>query len=383
MRYDINYQAMQKTADEINNTSKKIDDLNRRLETVRGNLSASLLLTSFMVPQCRIMVNNVAVRSASAKQAAALVKNFGNAINSIRAEYLGAENRVSAVLPGNAPESLRGAPTNGNVFANEFSKHFGWKEALAGAGYIGVLYNMFQQYKKSTSLSDYAKVGVNAYQFLSDAAKTYSNYMKIGNAVGKKTALTWWAKNITGIKPLGRVSTAKSPFTRFANNLTNKTSPFNAQAQFKNVVGNFKGANGVGKAFASWGGVILSGVSNYHDNRKEQANSNGQMSNARVIAETVTETAVDTVLAYGSGIVVGAAIAAFSPVALPGIVVVAATGVVVAGINAGVKTLTGKPTTEWISDTILDTGEAIGKAVGNAAKNVTKSVGSWFGKLLN
>ena len=49
----------------------------------------------------------------------------------------------------------------------------------------------------------------------------------------------------------------------------------------------------------------------------------------------------------------------------------------VAGLNAGVKALTGKTTTEWISDAVLDTGEAIG----NAAKNVSESIGSWFRKL--
>jgi len=49
----------------------------------------------------------------------------------------------------------------------------------------------------------------------------------------------------------------------------------------------------------------------------------------------------------------------------------------VAGLNAGVKALTGKTTTEWISDGILDTGKAIGNAVSGAAR----SIGNWFGKL--
>ena len=175
---------------------------------------------------------------------------------------------------------------------------------------------------------------------------------------------------------LSSSSTAKNPFTRFANNLTNKTSPFNAQ--FKNVVDNFKGANGVGKAVASWGAVAVNGVLNWFNNKDEQANSNGTMSDGRVIAETITETAVDTALTYGTGIVVGAAVtAALGTVAAPGVVVVAASGAVVAGLNAGVKALTGKTTTEWISDAVLDTGEAIG----NAAKNVSESIGSWFRKL--
>lgn len=266
------------------------------------------------------------------------------------------------------------------IFTDEFLSNYGWKEILSGAGYIGTIYNLINDIRDGKSWRDLAKTGVDTYRFLSGAAKTYNNYKKIGNAVGTKTAMAWWAKNITGLKPLGRASTAKNPFTRFANNLTNKTSPFNAQ--FKNIVNNFKGANGVGKAVASWGTVAVNGVLNWFSNKDEQANSNGTMSDGRVIAETITETVVDTALTYGTGIVVGGAVtAALGTVAAPGIVVVAASGAVVAGLNAGVKALTGKTTTEWISDTILDTGEAIGSAVSNAAKNVSESIGSWFGKL--
>lgn len=262
------------------------------------------------------------------------------------------------------------------IFTDEFWSNYGWKEILSGAGYIGTIYSLINDIKNGKTWRDFAKNGVNAYQFLSGAAKTYNNYKKIGNAVGTKTAMAWWAKNVTGLKPLGRASTAKNPFTRFANNLTNKTSPFNAQ--FKNVVDSFKGANGVGKAVASWGAVAVNGVLNWFNNKDEQASSNGTMSDGRVIAETITETAVDTALTYGTGIVVGAAVtAALGTVAAPGVVVVAASGAVVAGLNAGVKALTGKTTTEWISDAVLDTGEAIG----NAAKNVSESIGSWFRKL--
>lgn len=274
--------------------------------------------------------------------------------------------------------------TGSTSFADEFRKNFGWKEALSGAGYIGTIYDLADDIKSDIKegktwkdfLRSGAKNGVKTYQFLSGAVKTYKNYKKIGNAVGTKTAMTWWAKNITGWKPLGRASTAKSVVARFKNNLTNKTSPFNAQ--FKDIVKDFKGGNGVGKAVASWASVATTGVLNWLDNKEEQKNSNGTMSDGRVIAETITETVVDTTLTYGASIVVGAAVTAvIGPVAAPGILVVAASGVVLAGINAGVKAITGKTTTEWISDGILDTGKAVGKAVSKAAK----TVGKWFKKL--
>jgi len=265
-------------------------------------------------------------------------------------------------------------------FAEEFQSGFGWSELLKGAGYIGTIYNLVNDIKKGTTWKDLAKSGVDIYQFMTGAAKTFSNYKKIGNAVGTKKAMAWWARNITGLKPLGRASSAKNPFTRFVNNLTNKTSPFNAK--FKNVIDNFKGANGVGKAVASWAAVAVTGVANWFSNKEEQANANGTMSDGRVIAETVSETIIDTALTYGTGIVVGAAVtAALGTVAAPGVVVVAISGAVVAGLNAGVKALTGKTTTEWISDAILDTGEAVSKAVGKAAKKVSNSIGSWFQRL--
>lgn len=130
-----------------------------------------------------------------------------------------------------------------NTFIKNFRENYGWKDILSGAGYIGTIYNLISDIKSGKSWRDFAKAGVDTYKFLSGAAKTYNNYKKIGNAVGAKTAMAWWAKSITGLKPLGRASTAKNPFARFANNLTNKTSPFNAQ--FKNVIDNFKGANGI------------------------------------------------------------------------------------------------------------------------------------------
>lgn len=265
-------------------------------------------------------------------------------------------------------------------FLDIFWDNFGWKGLLSGAGYIGTIYDLINDIRNGKTWKDFAKSGIDIFQFLSGAGITYKNYKRIGNAVGTKKAMGWWVKNITGLKPLGRASTAKNPVTRFVNNLTNKTSPFNAQ--LKNVIKDFKGANGVGKAVASWGSVAADGVLNWFGNKEEQANSNGSMSDGRVIAETVTETVVDTVFSYGAGAVIGAGVtAALGTVAAPGIVVAAAGGAVIAGVNAGVEYLTGKTATEWVSDTILDAGEAIGNAVGNAVKGASEVVGSWFKKL--
>lgn len=265
-------------------------------------------------------------------------------------------------------------------FWEDLKMNYGWNELLAGSNYINTIYGLVKSFRSATTGEDYVRTGLKTYEFLTGAAHTYKNYKLIGNAVGSGTARTWWFKNVVGWKSLGRASSAANVFTRFKNNLLNKTSPFNAQA--KKVIGNFTGANGVGKAVASWGTLLVNGVVNYSSNRKEQAASGGTMSNGRVIAETITETAVDTTLTYGAGIVVGAAVTTvLGPVAAPGIVVVALSGLLVAGVNATVKAITGQSTTEWISDAILDAGSYIAKKVGNAVSNASKAVANWFGRL--
>ena len=96
------------------------------------------------------------------------------------------------------------------------------------------------------------------------------------------------------------------------------------------------------------------------------------MSDERVAAETITETAMGAVMGHGSEIVVGAAVTAtLGTAAAPGVVVIAISGAVVAGFNTGVKALTGETATEWASDMILDTGENIIDSVGNAIAALT------------
>lgn len=290
----------------------------------------------------------------------------------------------TAVTKLNASIEINGKePSTWDKFKDELKNNYGPEAALAGSNYIKEIYSLIKSIKEGKSYEDWMKSGIKVAEFLSGAYGKLKNYLKIGNAVGTKKAVSWFVKYATGLKPLGRASSAKKIVTRFKKNLTNKTSPFHAQ--FQNVVDNFRGANGVKSAVASWMGVALTGVLNYKSNREEQAASNGTMSDGRVWAETITETIVDTTISYGAGIVVGAAVTTLSTVTLPGVAVVAAGGLIMAAANAGVKALTNKSTTEWVSDTILDAGtkisEGIGKGVKGIVKNVNNSVGGWFGKL--
>ena len=161
--------------------------------------------------------------------------------------------------------------------------------------------------------------------------------------------------------------------SRFYNNLHNTTSSFNLKDAFAPLTG----AKGVKTTVAAWAGVALTGVTNAFGNIQEQKASNGTMSTGRVVAETISETALDTVITYGGSAVVGAAITAATGVVAAPVVVAVATGAGLAAINAGVEAWTGKSATEWASDFVIDTAVNVGKGISNGAK----AVGNWFNNL--
>lgn len=375
--FDVKICYMRNFANEAKEIAEQLGKLQKEIEIIHRNMG-------FEASACTNIESRLSRIEGYVDIEKKIMNSYRIGIEDVLAQYKNSEQIICNMVTGNSAsdksiENTGVVTERGNVFLNEFSQNYGWKEILKGAGYFGTVYDLVQDINKGKTWTDFARTGVKVGQFVLSAARTFNKYKKIGRAVGTKTAMAWWGKKITGLKPLGRVSIAKNPLTRFKNNLTNKTSPFSAQ--IKNVVKDFKGVNGVGRAVASWANVAVTGVTNWFANKEEQAASNGKMSDARVIAETITETVVDTALVYGAGIVVGAAVSALLPVAAPGIVVVAASGALVAGINAGIKALTGKPVTEWVSDGILDIGKAIGKGVSNMAKKASKAVGKWFKKL--
>lgn len=252
---------------------------------------------------------------------------------------------------------------------------------LVSAGYIGKLGGATQNLITSKTLWDKGKALLNIVNSGSGILKSYKNYKRIGRVVGNKKAMSWFAQKATGLKPLGRYSTAQSPITRFTHNLTNKTSPFNAQ--IKRNIGNFAGKNGKIATITSWATVAINGILNWKSNKEEQTASNGTMSDGRVIAETITETAIDTGIMIGASAVIGAAIAAVFPAISAGVLITAASGLVVAGVNAGFKAINkeGKTFTEWSSDIFLDSLETLGEKIGNGAKNAHNAIGKWFAQL--
>ncbi|MCQ2509340.1 MAG: hypothetical protein MJ116_02580 [Lachnospiraceae bacterium] len=276
---------------------------------------------------------------------------------------------VPMVEPGGIPKPIK-IPT----FIDAFTERYTITDILKSFGNVGKIFGVVDSVMKATSWNQWTKAGWSAYQTISKIATDYNHYMKIGRAVSTKQAVSWFLKKQVGLRKVGRASTiSTSPMARFYNNLHMKTSPFNLSDAFAPLTG----AKGVKTTVAAWAGVAMTGVTNAIDNVKEQKNSNGTITTGRVIAETITETAIDTVVTYGGSAVVGAAIATVTGAVAAPVVVAIATGAGIAAINAGVESWTGKSATEWTSDFILDSAINVGKGI----KNGAKTVGNWFNKM--
>ncbi|MBR3722531.1 MAG: hypothetical protein IKN12_07160, partial [Selenomonadaceae bacterium] len=336
---------MEQAQSEIDAISKKIEAIKSHFQSTVGKLDWDV--------KSKEDINNAAKKlSQNLSAYTQAFKGYQNYIKDANGKYTKLDNEKF----------------NANIldkFKNNLKEEYGIGDALAGAGYIGTIYGLLQDIKNIKSPTDALKVIRKGFKFGNDAKDIFLRYKKVGNMVGNQKAMTWWAKFATGLKPLGRYSTASKPIARFVNNLKNKTSPFNAQ--IKDAIGNFAGSNGIGAAVASWGTVLINGILNWQSNKEEQANSDGKMSDGRVVAETITETAIDTGLMIGATAVAGAAITAFFPAVSAGVAVVALSGLLVSGINAGIKAITDKSFTEWASDAILDGIESINSKVGGSA----------------
>lgn len=246
-------------------------------------------------------------------------------------------------------------------------KKFG-AQTLGSFGVIGGATSLLLG--KYDNAVDWLKGGKNLAKNAYDLARTWENYHKISrtgcdyrsNMLQRFFGL---GKN-SGAKAVlrsGRASTASTFGTRLYNNLHNQKGFFEQYNLKKGASAAFKWA-GAGLTLAS------NAVSNFDP---KSGNSTG-----RAIAETITETAVDLVKDWGVGLAVSAGVLAVAPAA-PAVAIVAATAVATNVIDFGVKKLTGKSSTELISDLVLDTGEKVGKFAVNAGKSVV----SWSKNLFN
>lgn len=317
--------------------------------------------------------------SSTANQIARKLEQYSNAleayqrfIEDARAEYVKLdEYKKSEVFISAKPIDFHILGPGGQF--NFHLKDLITSDLITSFGEAGSIFGIVNSVFTAATWTDWARTGLSVTKTINTIAKDYNKYNKIGRAIGTANSDAYFWRNFFGFNKVGRASTASSASARFYNNLHNTTSPYKLSSAFDS----FAGKNGVVSSVAAWAGVALSGITNAFSNIEEQKESNGTMSTGRVVAETVTETAIDTVVAYAGSAVVGAAITAVTGAVAAPVVVAAATGAALWGINAGCKAVFGKSATEAISDLALDTASA----VGNAVSDGVDAVANWFGKL--
>lgn len=249
-----------------------------------------------------------------------------------------------------------------------------WKEIISSFGDAGKLFGIVYSIFGAKNWIDWSDLGINVTKAITSIAKDFNHYNKIGRAIGTSNSDGYFWRNFFGFNNVGRASTASSASARFYNNLHNTTSPY----KLNSIFDSFAGKKGAVSAVASWAGLALSGFSHAISNIKEQKESNGTMSTGRVIAETISETAIDTAISAIATPVVGAAIATVTgTVAAPAVVVIT-TGIALSAINAGVEAATGQSAVEWTSDLILNNTIAMRDSIVGG----TEAIGNWFAKLL-
>lgn len=340
---------------QLNDIAEQSKQIAARINTIRAS-SFEKIKSSLQTVENNILAEKIKVME---------LKKSLNQINDLYEKTERNMNEINCSVNKNVSSKDQSSDEQkNNQFLLKFVKCF---------GNAGKLVGIVDSALDATTWNQWAKVGISGWQTVSKIVKDFKNYKKIGRAVGTKNAVGYFLKKQVGFRNVGHASTASKPSSRFYNNLHNTTSTFNLKDAFSPLTGK----KGVGTTVAAWAGVALTGVTNAFSNVDEQKKSNGTMSNERVVAETISETAIDTIVTYGGAAVVGAAITAATGVVAAPVVVAAGTGLAVAGINAGVEALTGKTATEWVSDTVLDTAVNIGKGISTGAK----TVGNWFNKI--
>lgn len=292
------------------------------------------------------------------EQYSGAVKAYQQFIEDARREYVKLDEYQKLTLTASPLPDANHIAEPGRKF------EYDWKDIVKSFGSAGSVFGIACGFLGAKSWIDWGNVGVDVTKTISSIAKDYNRYNKIGRAIGTTNANHYFWRNFFGLNKVGHASVASTVSARFYNNLFKKTSPY----KLSDVFDSFTGKNGAVSAVASWAGVALSGITNAFRNIEEQKQSNGTMSTERVIAETVSETVIDTAISAVGYAVVGAAITAITGSVAAPVVVAVATGAALAGINTGVEALTGKSTTEWLSDTVLDTASAIGRAVVDVKK---------------
>ncbi len=351
----------------LDKISSQCKSVSAKVNSVQSELLRTVRQLDWDVRYESDINNNSNQIARKLKQYSKALESYQRFIEDAKSEYVKLDEYEKLTLTSHSGKGINQTIEQGSKL------DFDWKDIVRSFGNAGSVFGIVNSAFEAKNWVDWGKVGVSTTKTIASIAKDFNNYNKIGRAIGTTNSTGYFWRNFFGLNKVGYASTASSASARFYNNLHNTTSPY----KLSGIFDSFTGKKGVVSSVASWAGVALSGIANTFSNIEEQKESNGTMSTGRVVAETISETVIDTALSTVGSAFVGAAIATVTGAVAAPVVVAAATGLAMAGINAGVKDLTGKSATEWVSDKILDTASA----VGGAAVNGAKAVANWFRKL--
>ena len=270
--------------------------------------------------------------------------------------------QLQASLKGMADFVTKAAET---LKETDSASSVNWGPILSVLGQFGIIGGIAST-TGSAAQNDSVAIGKGLLGVLGEGAKL------VGKMIGKTST----------VSPFGLGKTVDA--IGFAENLAMKLDGYiiNNSYNANNLSAAQKTANNIG-AYAKWGGVALTAVGSFVSNIKE---FDSDIKNPRLWAETAGETAVSV----GSGILIGAGVAAIAGATAPAWAV----GVVAVGtslaVDWGVKQVTGlfgeeKGLSELVSDTVIDSvvavgkvAKSVGKAVGDGVSKAGKAIASWF-----
>lgn len=327
----INSASMTAQETSLGAVVSKISDISSQLESARVAVNRCIKSNNNIAANIRTVQLRITNDSKSVFRLSSTLKTINDKFASCENKLLGF---YKSAVDGDSKEKLK--ESSGDISIK-------WGNLISVLGQFGTVGGLASSL--FSVANDRENIGKSVSKIVDSGVKTFGRI-----ADGKKIDI-WGTSTVDAIG--------------FRENLAKGLDGYKINSSYNsdNMTVAAKNVHNV-SAVAKWGGIAISGMLSFVDNMEEYEYD---LSNPRVYAETVGETAVDV----GLGIVVGAGVAALAGAAAP----VWAVGVVGAGVTIGLdwlsETLTGKDVSELVTDTVLDTVEATGTVV----KNVVEGVG--------
>lgn len=347
---------MNKCAAEELNIAKKLAVISEEIMSVKNGLSYSVRSRARIDSQLSALSKYCKKQSDNTTS---LNRVLSNAVSA----YLSTENKVGNINVGTAAKRVSGG-TSSAAKKSTKKKSYNWKELIKNAGKIignfGTIGSVFGAASKFASAENSIDFGQGLMDIIGKGAKI------AGKMIDKSYIDLFGSTSKSGIG--------------FMENLAIQLDDFKINNSYNsvNLSSAAKSANNIG-AIAKWGGVALTGISKFIGNYEE---FDGNLKSGRFWAETAGETAVSV----GTGILATAAVATILPATAPAWVVGAVgTGVVLVGKKV-IECIPGvDDAADFLSDKVLDFAEGAAdaakkgvKAIGDGIKGAGKTIAKWF-----